>query len=214
MGFFLRAQWREAIKWADKSGDAFEQYFFGTWQATAWYGDKAPDGGKWFEAERPWVWLGYFEMELPWLAVARRWRWLDRLMEFPRPALAVDNDEQVERRYYLGLGRWWRDRNDLAGFDELMSKGGAGSKQYRLLVDVCRAITDRDEAALAKTVTKSLQHFLKQRSHPEHLPQLPLVLVWGAARRDGLSVDFPPDVSKWLFEIPESYWATHEEPTE
>jgi len=206
---YLSGRWSECIEWCHKTWEAHEYYFFGDWQEKEPHDDGLIDRRMWFEEEPTMTWAQYFDLFVPWVAVGHYWDLVSRLFEFPRPGVGADLDGPAPRAYYIGLAQWWRDRQDTQGLEEAKSVRGAGSKYYHLLCDIAMGISVQNEATLKKAFPKAVQHFLKRRDHEEQFP-MAATFLWNVAKHDGIILEMPEEISKFLFEIPENYWNVQE----
>lgn len=210
---YLAGNWSVCAQWCRITADEGIYFLFGDWREREVNKEGKIDPKCWFEEPKTReYWALYLEEALGWVAVGHCWDGVSQLLQFPRPEVGVDDDGPVPRAYLLGLARWWRDRQDIAGVEEAKRVRGAGSKYYQFLCDIAVEIPTKNQATLQKLFPKCVEHFIKRRDHEEHFP-LAATFLWNVAKRDGLKVQVPEEIAKFLFEIPQEYWDEQGEPT-
>jgi hypothetical protein len=198
LGSYLAGHGEIFSKWSRIAADSVIYYLFGDWREKQKHDDGTIDPDRWFEEQPAMTWITYIEDGLCWASVGGHWELVDKLLKFPQPKIAADDDGKVARGYYLGLAAWWKNPQNLAGIKETKELRGAGSKAYHLLCDAVAAIAAGDKPALEKALDQYIQLFLKRRDHEEQFP-INATFLWHVARRKGLKPELPEETAKYIF---------------
>lgn len=204
MASYVNGEWPEFIKWSLRTGETLRYYLLGEWMEKEPHDDGEIKPNRYFR-EEPETWCLVMDFNLPWVAVGCHWNLVDEIMKFPASDIAADGSGQVAKAYYLGLADWWRNRENTAGLQAARETRGRKSRLYHELCNSAVAISEKDTATLGKRLTKYVELYLKQRDHDQQMP-MPATFLWNVAKKDGLEVGVDPEIGKYLFEIPDSYW--------
>lgn len=199
---FVLGRWEECRDWCKKAAITSIFCLLGDWREKTPTEDGQIGRRAWFARFPADNWTMVLGDGLNWAAVGGHWDSVDELLLFPQPWVAEDYEGKAARSYYLGLARWWKDKQDLVWIDEVKQLRGAGSKGVHLLCDAVAAISQRDAEATASTLKKYVEWFLKRRDHEEQFP-VSATFLWHVARRSGLEIELPEEIDIYLFRLPD-----------
>lgn len=202
---FGAGHWKVVHEWSKLTISDASEYLLGDWQyQKSWDGEPIEAG--YFE-KSPSYWDYVLEAGLGWGSVGRHWNEVTRLLSFPSEMVVPDEDAGLTGlAYYRGLSRWWNDRSDFRWTEEVKQIRGRGSKTFQLLSDIVCGISERSTEKLQKAFPKFVEYFVKRRDHNEQFP-MAAIFLWNVAKMDRMIVNLHEDVAKFLFELPEEFWA-------
>ena len=185
---YLLGQWDECRVWSKKLCASTLYYFFGSWKSQQTHDDGKINEDRWFGKEPALDWCDYLRSSLCWSGVFRSWELTDALMKFPREEVCADSDGHVQRAFYLGLAKWWRNSSDMSWIEDVKNIRGSGCRGFHILCDACRDISISDNESLTENLNAFVRQFIEKRDHDEQFP-LDASFLINVARRIDLECD-------------------------